>query len=72
MLAAALSKAQSAVLLDGSNNVPDALAAYKEAVRLLEKVIERTDSEPSRAKLDKIVTTMGAINRDSTKPTRIG
>ncbi|KAJ9476827.1 MIT domain-containing protein [Pseudozyma hubeiensis] len=41
ILTIALQKAQSAVQLDSANNVPDAIAAYKQAVRLLEEVMER-------------------------------
>lgn len=41
ILTIALQKAQNAVQLDSANNVPDAIAAYKQAVRLLEEVMER-------------------------------
>lgn len=41
ILTIALQKAQSAVLLDSANNVPDAILAYRQAVRLLEEVMER-------------------------------
>ena len=41
ILTIALQKAQSAVLLDSANNVPDAILAYQQAVRLLEEVMER-------------------------------
>ena len=41
VLTIALQKAQSAVLLDSANNVPEAIAAYKQAVRLLQEVMER-------------------------------
>ncbi|PWN32473.1 uncharacterized protein FA14DRAFT_74564 [Meira miltonrushii] len=41
ILTIALQKAQSAVLLDGSNNVAEAILAYKQAVRLLQEVMER-------------------------------
>jgi hypothetical protein len=41
ILTIALQKAQSAVLLDSANNVPDAILAYRQAVRLLLEVMER-------------------------------
>ncbi|SOV08402.1 uncharacterized protein UDID_00553 [Ustilago sp. UG-2017a] len=41
ILTIALQKAQNAVQLDSANNVPDAISAYKQAVRLLEEVMER-------------------------------
>ena len=41
ILTIALQKAQNAVQLDSANNVPEAIAAYKQAVRLLEEVMER-------------------------------
>lgn len=41
ILTIALQKAQSAVQLDSANNVPEAISAYKQAVRLLEEVMER-------------------------------
>ena len=41
ILTIALQKAQNAVLLDSSNNVPDAIMAYRQAVRLLKEVMER-------------------------------
>ncbi|PWN51919.1 hypothetical protein IE53DRAFT_385696 [Violaceomyces palustris] len=41
VLTIALSKAQSAVQLDSANNVPEAIAAYRQAVRLLQEVMER-------------------------------
>jgi len=47
ILTIALQKAQSAVLLDSSNNVPDAIMAYRQAVRLLEEVMERVSPKNS-------------------------
>ena len=41
ILTIALQKAQNAVQLDSANNVPEAISAYKQAVRLLEEVMER-------------------------------
>ncbi|SPO20023.1 uncharacterized protein UTRI_00415_B [Ustilago trichophora] len=41
ILTIALQKAQNAVQLDSANNVPEAIAAYRQAVRLLEEVMER-------------------------------
>lgn len=41
ILTIALQKAQNAVQLDSANNVTEAIAAYKQAVRLLEEVMER-------------------------------
>ncbi len=41
ILTIALQKAQNAVQLDSANNVPEAIAAYQQAVRLLEEVMER-------------------------------
>nr|CDI51307.1 hypothetical protein BN887_03354 [Melanopsichium pennsylvanicum 4] len=41
ILTIALQKAQNAVQLDSVNNVPEAISAYKQAVRLLEEVMER-------------------------------
>ncbi|PWZ02662.1 hypothetical protein BCV70DRAFT_196905 [Testicularia cyperi] len=41
ILTIALQKAQSAVQLDSANNVPEAIAAYRQAVRLLQEVMER-------------------------------
>uniref|UniRef100_V5EWL3 Uncharacterized protein n=2 Tax=Kalmanozyma brasiliensis (strain GHG001) TaxID=1365824 RepID=V5EWL3_KALBG len=41
ILTIALQKAQNAVQLDSANHVPEAIAAYKQAVRLLEEVMER-------------------------------
>lgn len=41
ILTIALQKAQSAVQLDSANNVPEAISAYKQAVRLLDEVMER-------------------------------
>lgn len=47
ILTIALQKAQSAVLLDGSNNVAEAILAYKQAVRLLQEVMERVSPKSS-------------------------
>ncbi|UZJ53987.1 hypothetical protein CBS101457_003307 [Exobasidium rhododendri] len=47
VLTIALQKAQNAVLLDSSNNVPDAIMAYRQAVRLLEEVMERVSPNKS-------------------------
>lgn len=49
ILTIALQKAQSAVLLDGSNNVAEAILAYKQAVRLLQEVMERVSPKTSSA-----------------------
>ncbi len=48
ILTIALQKAQNAVSLDGANNVPEAIAAYKQAVRLLQEVMERIAPKPGR------------------------
>lgn len=50
ILTIALQKAQSAVLLDGSNNVAEAILAYKQAVRLLQEVMERVSPKSSTSK----------------------
>jgi hypothetical protein len=43
VLTIALQKAQSAVLLDSANNVPAAVAAYTQSVKLLEEVMARVE-----------------------------
>ena len=43
VLTVALQKAQSAVLLDSANNVPAAVAAYQQSVRLLKEVMVRVE-----------------------------
>ena len=48
ILTIALQKAQNAVTLDGANNVPEAIAAYKQAVRLLDEVMERIAPRPGK------------------------
>ncbi|KDN48224.1 hypothetical protein K437DRAFT_88711 [Tilletiaria anomala UBC 951] len=48
ILTIALQKAQNAVMLDGANNVPEAIAAYKQAVRLLQEVMERISPRPGK------------------------
>jgi MIT (microtubule interacting and transport) domain len=48
ILTIALQKAQNAVMLDGANNVPDAIAAYRQAVRLLQEVMERIAPKPGK------------------------
>lgn len=50
VLTIALQKAQSAVQLDSANNVPDAIAAYKQAVRLLQEVMERISPKASKSR----------------------
>lgn len=55
VLTIALQKAQSAVLLDAANNVPAAIAAYKQAVRLLGQVMDRASNDEDRSRLRHIV-----------------
>jgi hypothetical protein len=43
VLTIALQRAQSAVLLDSANNVPAAIAAYTQSVRLLKEVMARVE-----------------------------
>ncbi|RKP12567.1 hypothetical protein BJ684DRAFT_20905 [Piptocephalis cylindrospora] len=57
ILSVALAQAQSAVLLDGANNMNEAIAAYTEAVRLLEQVMQRTSSDESRNRIRQIHAT---------------
>ncbi|PNS20736.1 hypothetical protein CAC42_2981 [Sphaceloma murrayae] len=54
MLSKALEKANTAVLLDNAQNFPMALAAYSDACRLLEHVMERTSGPDDKTKLDAI------------------
>lgn len=71
VLTIALQKAQSAVLLDSANNVPEAIAAYRQAVRLLQEVMERiapkngrkarTSREEERRRLRVIVSVVGML-----------
>lgn len=49
VLTIALQRAQSAVLLDSANNVPAAIAAYTQSVRLLKEVMARV-AEPTKVK----------------------
>ncbi|PWN41819.1 hypothetical protein IE81DRAFT_155303 [Ceraceosorus guamensis] len=51
VLTIALQKAQSAVVMDSDNNVPEAIAAYKQAVRLLQEVMDRI--APNRPRKNK-------------------
>lgn len=55
ILANALAKAQSAVQLDSTQKTSEALKEYNEAVKLLNQVLEKTDSAENRIKLKKIV-----------------
>lgn len=48
VLTIALQRAQSAVLLDSANNVPAAIAAYSQSVRLLKEVMARVDESARR------------------------
>ncbi|KAK4701592.1 hypothetical protein P7C70_g4638, partial [Phenoliferia sp. Uapishka_3] len=48
VLTIALQKAQSAVLLDSANNVPAAIAAYEQSVRLLKDVMVRVEEGSRR------------------------
>lgn len=50
VLTIALQKAQSAVLLDSANNVPEAILAYKQSVRLLQEVMERVSPKHSKGR----------------------
>lgn len=50
VLTIALQRAQSAVLLDSANNVPAAIAAYSQSVRLLKEVMARVDESARREK----------------------
>lgn len=67
VLTIALKKAQNAVSLDSANNVPEAITAYQQAVRLLREVMERiaprngkrskASREEERRRLKNIVST---------------
>ncbi|KAK0558498.1 hypothetical protein OC844_005106 [Tilletia horrida] len=48
VLTLAIEKAQNAVMLDSSNQVPEAISAYKHALRLLEEVMERIAPKPGQ------------------------
>ena len=48
VLTVALQRAQSAVLLDSANNVPAAIAAYQQSVRLLKEVMRRVEEGTRR------------------------
>jgi hypothetical protein len=48
VLTIALQRAQSAVLLDSANNVPAAISAYTQSVRLLKEVMQRVEEGARR------------------------
>lgn len=54
MLARALQKANTAVLLDNAQNFEGAVEAYEDACRLLQQVMIRSSGEEDRRKLDAI------------------
>ncbi|KAI9696134.1 MAG: hypothetical protein M1820_008275 [Bogoriella megaspora] len=54
MLAKALQKANTAVVLDNAQNFEGAIAAYGDACRLLASVMERSSGEDDRKKLEAI------------------
>ncbi|KAI9658308.1 MAG: hypothetical protein M1821_002441 [Bathelium mastoideum] len=54
MLAKALQKANTAVVLDNKQNFEGAIAAYGDACRLLQNVMERSSGEEDRKKLEAI------------------
>ena len=55
MLARALQKANTAVILDNEQNWEGAVAAYSEACHLLQEVTERSSGEEELRKLNAIV-----------------
>lgn len=55
ILRKALALANDAVLSDTANNVENAVAAYSEAVRLLDIVLKGMENESDKAKLNEIV-----------------
>ena len=57
MLAKALQRANTAVLLDNAQNYEGALESYNDACNLLQMVMERTSAEDDRRKLDAIKLT---------------
>ncbi|KAK0550932.1 hypothetical protein OC846_002674 [Tilletia horrida] len=48
VLTLAIDKAKTAVTLDSSNKVPEAITAYKHALRLLEEVMDRISPKPGQ------------------------
>ena len=56
MLAKALQKANTAVVLDNAQNFEGAIASYGDACKLLQSVMERSSGEEDRKKLEAIVS----------------
>jgi len=56
MLARALQKANTAVLLDNAQNFEGAMEAYGDACRLLSQVMVRSSGDEDKRKLDAIVS----------------
>ncbi|KAK4046522.1 hypothetical protein OIO90_006534 [Microbotryomycetes sp. JL221] len=59
ILTMALQRAQSAVLLDSANNVPAAIAAYSQSVRLLQEVMARVEENARRDREKKAAAGLG-------------
>ncbi|KAK4046005.1 hypothetical protein OIV83_006440 [Microbotryomycetes sp. JL201] len=66
ILTMALQRAQSAVLLDSANNVPAAIAAYTQSVRLLQEVMARVDENARRDRERKAAAGLG--DRSAPRP----
>ena len=60
VLTIALQRAQSAVLLDSANNVVGAVAAYSQAVKLLEQVMIRVEETTKKDRSSRVVE-VGAV-----------
>lgn len=70
MLTIALQRAQSAVLLDSANNVPAAIAAYTQSVRLLKEVIVRAE-ETLRREREREKGRVGRMDGEETDEERM-
>ncbi|KAM0788639.1 hypothetical protein ACM66B_006109 [Microbotryomycetes sp. NB124-2] len=66
ILTMALQRAQSAVLLDSANNVPAAIAAYSQSVRLLQEVMARVEENAKRDEEKKAAA--GMSDRSAPRP----
>jgi hypothetical protein len=70
VLTIALQKAQSAVLLDSANNVPAAVAAYTQSVRLLEEVMARVEDSAATWRMKEAYKAAQGIPRGETDSER--
>ncbi|KAI5475379.1 hypothetical protein MNV49_001483 [Pseudohyphozyma bogoriensis] len=70
VLTIALQRAQSAVLLDSANNVPAAIAAYGQSVRLLKEVMVRQEDNSRKEKEREREKEIEAVRRGETDEER--